>query len=673
MALERGAKSGENPALRGDAVRMRALLNPSISQNNSHYATVKSSFELYSHVPWVSERRAVNIRFTPRKNATDETVSVVGATTEMTLQRRTHQQDAWRSREQLSLILGNNAESILAQDPDYGVHLQKAILESQSEASIDGILVVAQTGRIISYNQRFLEIWGLSSNAIADRMDASALRAVEEFLADREHFLARVRHLYQKPDEHSFDEIALIDGRTLDRYSAPVKSADGTIYGRVWFFRDATARKQAQAKLETLYKSEQAARREAEATQRRLQFLLDASAALGASLDHEDMLTRLAKVLVPEIGDGCYIDLYNEDGDLQRIAVAHIDPQLELLAREWRQRFPSNRRTPDMMSRRICEGKALMYNDLDLSALRDIVGNEPQALALHQLGICSAMVVPLVAHDRVLGAILMTLSNHQRKYTEQDLSLAVSLAARAALAVENARIYREAQTAARSREELLAVVSHDLRTPLSVIKMKAGQMLQRYTPDDGNREQRDLNAVLRASSRMERLITDLLDVASIDAGRRLQLLIGSVDIESLLLQAIDLLQPLAIEKNQRLTLGIHCKGRVIACDRERMLQVLSNIIGNAIKFTPNAGSIVVQCQRSPEGALFSVRDTGPGIAVGQIPHMFTRYWQSDQQDQRGLGLGLYISKGIVEAHGGRIWVESEVNEGTQVHFTLPIA
>lgn len=244
------------------------------------------------------------------------------------------------------------------------------------------------------------------------------------------------------------------------------------------------------------------------------------------------------------------------------------------------------------------------------------------------------------------------------------------MARRSATAIDNARLYSDAQEAIGARDEVLGIVSHDLRNPLSTIAMSADLLLDLELSPDQRR--RHLEIVRRCAMGMNRLIRDLLDVSQSDHGR-LAVERRPVEAGSLVAETIEQMQPLAAQKSQRLTQQTESDLPLILADQVRLQQVLSNLIGNAIKFVEEDGAIHVRVDRVAEGVRFSVMDTGPGIEPADLPHLFDRHWRAKDTAHLGAGLGLAISKGIVEAHGGRIWVESEPGRGTCFHFTLPQA
>ena len=228
----------------------------------------------------------------------------------------------------------------------------------------------------------------------------------------------------------------------------------------------------------------------------------------------------------------------------------------------------------------------------------------------------------------------------------------------------------DAEAAIATRDALLAIVSHDLRNPLGAIVSSAG-LLQHTTfgGNEGERIHKSADSILRSADRMNRLIADLLDLAQIQAGK-LSVEQSSQDVEGLINECLELMRPLAASRDLTGRTGAIL---MVHCDRERALQILSNLVGNAIKFTPEAGSICIEADRAGHEVRFLVRDTGQGVSEEELPHIFDRFWQGHRKNRVGIGLGLSIVKGLVEAHGGRLWVESKLGAGTTFFFTLPRA
>jgi signal transduction histidine kinase len=239
--------------------------------------------------------------------------------------------------------------------------------------------------------------------------------------------------------------------------------------------------------------------------------------------------------------------------------------------------------------------------------------------------------------------------------------------------VDNALLYEQAQRASRAREDLLAIVSHDLRNPLSVV-LTSAELLQHSAGTDAaslEKIRKYSQTIARAAGHMERLLKDLMDFAQIQAAR-LTVDRKPVDAGGLIQESLELLKPLAVQKG--LHLNAHfSENLVLDCDRDRVLQILSNLVGNAIKFTPQGGSVSIHAERAGDEACFSIADTGPGIPEQELSNIWERYWQAEKKKASGIGLGLTIAKGLIEAHGTRMWAESKVGSGTTFYFTLPIS
>jgi signal transduction histidine kinase len=237
---------------------------------------------------------------------------------------------------------------------------------------------------------------------------------------------------------------------------------------------------------------------------------------------------------------------------------------------------------------------------------------------------------------------------------------------------EQKTIHQELEKAIRAREEVLAVVSHDLKNPLGAISLNADLMIRMAASDEKGRNTKDqAERIKRAAMRMERLIQDLLDVTKIESGsfhldRHIESPAGMIH------EVTELLRPLAEQRNIHLYTEIDSDSPPVTCDHNRVLQVFSNLIGNAIKFTPSGGVVSVGTIQEEDNFLkFFVRDSGPGIRPEHLDKVFNRYWQAGQTAHKGVGLGLAISQGIVYAHGGKLWVESEYGKGATFYFTLP--
>jgi signal transduction histidine kinase len=239
-----------------------------------------------------------------------------------------------------------------------------------------------------------------------------------------------------------------------------------------------------------------------------------------------------------------------------------------------------------------------------------------------------------------------------------------------AVTTEHARVLREAQQAVRAREDMLAVVSHDLRNPLGAIDLSAAMLLQRV--DGDARAKKQVETIRRSAERMEHMISDLLDMASIQAGR-LALERQPEDARALLEEVLDIHAPLAAERTIQIINACELTGVCLDCDRDRIAQVFANLIGNALKFCRPGDTIRIDAAIGTSFVRFAFTDSGPGIAAHDLPHVFEPYYSAHRHAKQGTGLGLYICRGIVEAHGGTITVANAPGSGAEFTVMLPAA
>jgi signal transduction histidine kinase len=403
-------------------------------------------------------------------------------------------------------------------------------------------------------------------------------------------------------------------------------------------------------------------RKRAESWQR---FLGEATSILAGALDEPTKLESVGKLAAGSVADCCALDVADRDGWMTAPVFSGCgDTGLLTRFRErWgdlpvAERLGVAEALRTGRSQRLADGPGAPGAD------------RRRADELRALGLKSLLVVPLATRGQTLG--VLALGSATRRYGAADLREAEELARRIAVFVDNGRLYADAQEAVRSREDLLAVVSHDLRNPLGVV-LASSALLLHHGADlfENERARRQLEAIQRAANRMNRLIRDLLDFASIQGGR-LAISRRVQGAAALIGEALDALEPLASAKQIRLVRGLPETELAVSCDRDRMIQVFSNLVGNAIKFTPEGGTITVEAVPAGDRVRFSVADTGPGIREHELGHVFDRYWQARRRNRDGIGLGLSIAKGIVEAHGGDIWVESPAGAGATFFFTVPV-
>jgi signal transduction histidine kinase len=405
-----------------------------------------------------------------------------------------------------------------------------------------------------------------------------------------------------------------------------------------------------------LLQRERQAHQVAEAAHRRQALLAEASAMLAGSLDYRISLPNLARLLVPTWADCCTMDLVGPSG-AERIAMMAAEPVGHPLGSE-------------SFVAQVLAAHPWVVMPASFELLPE--GHVPVEWA-EWTGFPSNLRLLIQIRGRTLG-VLSLISARPERYGSADVSLFETLAQRIAAAVDSALLFQQAQEAVRWREELLAVVSHDIKTPLLVVRMNAEMLLRAARPAEERRRhgRRQLESILRAADQMRDLIGGLLDRARLQ-GMPMPLAPQPWAVDELFQQALEVLRPLAMNKLQELVMEVGRGLPRVRADRERVLQVLANLVGNAIKFTPTSGTVTLRARKVDGMVRISVKDTGPGIAPEDVPHLFERFWRASGASEQGTGLGLSIVKSIVEAHGGTLWVESQVGVGSTFFFTLPAA
>lgn len=399
-------------------------------------------------------------------------------------------------------------------------------------------------------------------------------------------------------------------------------------------------------------------------TESRLRFAANFTEVLQQSLDIQETLDNAVHLLVPAIADQCLIHFIEGDlGAACRIwsSETKIDPIIQ----------------EDL--HQLCSQITRMENPNlpksgDLTTLRPEIAS-PLEKKLLKSRLKSYMILPLSARNRNVG--LMALFSNRIVYSEEDYKFNLLMASRAALAIDNARLYRKSQEAIKARDQILAIVSHDLKNPLGAIQMAsevmADNLEQIETPAQEAKEEVSdlLHTIEKSSAQSLYLINDLLDLAQVEEGN-LRIEKRPVYVSEILRDVVDLFKPLAYAKNLNLKVEFPKKETPVLCDRRRLHQAISNLVGNSIKFTPEKGSVLLKEALLDNTASIAVEDTGMGIKPEALEHIFDRYWQPEETKKQGTGLGLFITKGIVEAHGGKIKAESSLGKGSRFTVNLPI-
>jgi PAS domain S-box-containing protein len=400
--------------------------------------------------------------------------------------------------------------------------------------------------------------------------------------------------------------------------------------------------------------------------EKRQEFLAAAGERLASSFGSGEALEHVAKLAVPVLAEGCIVESRYDDS--YRVgAVAHSDAAtaevLMKIATSSARKPPAAHPLSEILHTR---RPVLLQTD---AATRIVESSSMPSYiaAIRAMNPQSALFLPLAARGQLIG--VLSLFRSARGFDVDDLGFAEDLARLAALALDNSRLLEAVRASLRGREEMLGVVSHDLRNPVAAVKMLSRALLNDPSAATGGTAE-TISLIAEAAEQMDTLIRDLLDVSTLDAGK-LTIAAEPIETSTLLTDALRTLQPLVRGKSIELEVQIGVDLPGVLADRERIHQALSNLVGNAIKFTPSGGKIVISARANSDEVVVSVADTGIGIPEDQLSKVFDRYWQSGRTDRQGAGLGLAIAKGIIEAHGGRIWLESKARKGTTVQFTLP--
>jgi PAS domain S-box-containing protein len=419
-------------------------------------------------------------------------------------------------------------------------------------------------------------------------------------------------------------------------------------------------------------------------------FLAEASRLLEDASDPDAMLTNIARLAASKLGNWCTVVLLDPGERPRVVAVETSDPDKADLARDLLEtarnlggpsvssykpdRYPVNLSAEHGMGRALRTGESELLREVGDSAGETTAASAREEL-LAGVGVESFMDIPMRARGRLLGAIGLAVAGSARRFSEHDLSVGEELARRCALAVDNAELYRSAQEGERSREEALAVVSHDLRGPLTNILMASKtleQLVEKLAPAGplADAARSGSRVVVRCATRMTRLVDDLQDFASIEAGQ-LSVVRAPHAPDSIAREAIEAFQPMAESSGVLLAADVAPGALAVECDRDRIIQVLSNLLSNAIHASPKGGTVTVSVAEDEGQAVFSVEDAGPGIPPDELPSIFDRYRRGRSAAYKGAGLGLAIARKIVELHGGRIWAESTLGRGSAFRFRLP--
>ncbi len=522
--------------------------------------------------------------------------------------------------------------------------IERARLEAVLEQMPAGVILAdAPHGGMRFANRQVEAIWRrpwIPSGSIEQYGDWPAFHADGRPYSAEEWPLARA---LTTGEVVAGEEIRIVRGdgtpAVIRASAAPIRDAQGRIVAGVATMDDVTDE------------------HEAEEMQR---FLAEASSRLAVSLDLDATLGTVAALATPRFADGCVVDLLDDDGVFRCVAAADVHPEKAALVREMRRRFPPTHDGAHPLAEAVRTGRPLLLPEMDDHALAAAQGAE-HLETLRTLATRSGLVAPLVVRARVLGTIcFVRTAASGRRFGPADVPVAEALAERAAVAIDNARLYDDAQEAIRVREAFLARASHELRTPLTSALATVRLLPKALDGSFGQSPAALVDIARRNLDAMLALVNRLLDASKLAAEAGLPPT-EPVDLAALVDRTLDLLRPQARDGGVALSARVP-PGLAVRADPLGLEQVLVNLLANAVKFTPEGGRVTVEAEGRPGEIVIRVRDTGEGVPSEHLEQIFEPFFQASRRTApraRGTGLGLAIARQIVARHGGRVWAESD--------------
>ncbi|MES2962670.1 MAG: PAS domain-containing protein [Bdellovibrionota bacterium] len=568
------------------------------------------------------------------------------------------------------------------------VDLEKSVRESLQELrnayafaesvleNIPNMIFVkdAKDLRFVRFNRAGENLLGMTRDKLMGKNDYDFFPPAEaKHFQDKDREVLAGREIIDIAEESI--STARGETRILHTKKIPIVDENGEPKYLVGISEDITDKKKLEDERMQLVQSN-IEKQESEKSAERLDFLAQASAVLGSSLDLEGTLTNLTKLIVPTMADWCSVQLLQADGTLKQLAVSHSDPAKVKWALEFQAKYPPDPNAPAGPHHVVRTGKSELIAEVD-DAMATLGARGPEHRRLiEELGFKSYLCSPIRRRGEIIGALaLMTTKESDRHFSEADLHLTEELCARAGIAVDNAKLYREAQTLNRVKDEFLATLSHELRTPINVIQGHTDLVLAEFD-ELGDEDLKESLLTIQRNTRLQtQIVSDLLDVSSIITGK-----ISYVPQETSPADAVnavvEAIKPTANNKGVTVTAKTEGAKKSILADPTRLHQIIWNLVNNAVKFTPPGGTVVITAENDAGFCTFTVRDDGLGIKREFLPFVFDRFSQADSSMSRkfgGLGLGLSIVKNLAEIHGGTVSVASDgTGKGSTFVVRLPV-
>ena len=560
----------------------------------------------------------------------------------------------------MAMAIGNAAgEYIERRRAETALRASEARKSAILETALDAIITIDHQGSVTEFNPAAQAIFGYRPEEVIGREMADLI--IPPSL--RERHRQGLLHYLATGDGAIIGQRIELTALRADGTEFPVEltitriPADGPPVF-TGFVRDITERKTAEA---------------------RQQFLAEASTLLAASLDYNLTLENLAQLVVPRIADWCSINLFDDKGALVRVAARHVDREKEVILGDLREQHPPDPTKPVLSSAIAVSERATLVVEVTDALLQGLAQNAEQLEVYRAMGFRSGMLVPMHLGTRPLGIIILATAESGRHYNAGDLALAEELAQRAALAIENARLYRETQAAVQLRDQFLSIAAHELKTPVTAL-LGYSQLLQRRMnrePTANARDRRAVQVLAEQTERLGALVASLLDVSRLELGQ-FTLDRQPVDLCPLVRRVVEELQPTLPQGNPPHTVEWSCPDAPVVVDGDalRLEQVLQNLLQNAVKYSPQGGPIMVRVTREDGYAVLAVSDRGIGVPREAQAQLFQRFYRAAHaaaRDISGMGIGLYVVREIVNRHGGTIEVESVEGAGSTFTVHLPLA
>ena len=518
------------------------------------------------------------------------------------------------------------------------------------EAVTDGFVAFDHGLRYTYVNRRASELWKRPAHDLLGKTPFEVWPDMKQSL-----LITALERVLASGEPEILEGYAVSFGRPIELRAYPASGG-----GIVAFFTDLTERRRA----------EEAA-----------SFLAEASRVLTSSSDYQTTLTNLATAAVPRLGDWCAVDVLTDPDTtiwppkIERVAVVHQDPAKVVLATSLTTKFPQDwsrsTGTPGVIRSREPVYVAEVTDAMLVAGAR----NDEHYALLQALEFRSIIIVPLLARDRVLGTMTFVMAESGRHFSEADLALAVDLGQRAGVALDNARLLRDAEAANAVKTEFLRTISHELRQPLNAIKGYIGLWTSGLRGEISSQMRDDVNRLSRNQEHLAALIEDLLSFTRLEAGR-LTVEGVAVPIESVFAAIEAMVRPEMDTRGVHFSRVMETPGIAALGDQERIIQIVLNLVTNALRATAAFGDVTMQCSADGNQVTIDVCDTGRGIPADMIDAIFSPFVQVGRAlnaPKEGAGLGLAISRGLAEAMGGTLTVSSILGKGSTFSLKLPRA